>query len=138
MRCLSRSRFQFTPLREGRRRAAREGGEHRLFQFTPLREGRPIKKNEDFELTGFQFTPLREGRPPKVVEVRRRGFIFQFTPLREGRRPGVIANSIKLRNFNSRPCERGDPTSGDKLVYPTISIHAPARGATENKPMWKT
>ena len=55
----------------------------------------------------FQFTPLREGR---LVRVPSRYAIakFQFTPLREGR-PGFL--------------EPQPP-------HPSISIHAPPRGAT--------
>ena len=34
--------FQFTPLREGRRRTITASSVYRLFQFTPLREGRRV------------------------------------------------------------------------------------------------
>ena len=98
----------------------------------------------------FQFTPLREGLPRRMIDVgfagvisihapargaSHRGFlfppryVFQFTPLREGLREE--AKSIqRIRYFNSRPCERGfpcKPRCGRRL---SISIHAPARGAS--------
>ena len=78
----------------------------------------------------FQFTPLREGRlPPRwkaFATVR-----FQFTPLREGRL-SVVQRSAHILYFNSRPCERGD--AGLEAIAKNliaISIHAPARGATQ-------
>ena len=59
-------------------------------------------------------------------------FPFQFTPLREGRLTRESAEAALKGDFNSRPCERGDPgspeDSGKAVQF--ISIHAPARGAT--------
>ena len=54
--------FQFTPLREGRRAAARIKAVNLIFQFTPLREGRRFMWAMQFSPNLFQFTPLREGR----------------------------------------------------------------------------
>ena len=80
--------FSYTVLcclcKRGDGRAAREGGEHHLFQFTPLREGR------------LQQRRLLLGCP-----------LFQFTPLREGRRENKTYKK-SFKDFNSRPCERGD------------------------------
>ena len=83
--------------------------------------------------------------------------LFQFTPLREGRRQGWSCPPCRT-NFNSRPCERGDPRlstaarwmlyfnsrpceRGDVLALvqhlgAKISIHAPARGATNRGTMF--
>ncbi len=122
--------FQFTPLREGRHVDTSAAVIGVLFQFTPLREGRPISAQESTEnkqrisihapargATGrsptfspvgalFQFTPLREGRR-YTWGASIQPNIFQFTPLREGR-PGHRQQPRRCRNFNSRPCERGD------------------------------
>ena len=97
--------FQFTPLREGRRRRAvfpRAEGisihapprgatlklwtkrASRTFQFTPLREGRRLADCTASRFQPFQFTPLREGRRRPGSRGSRRPR-FQFTPLREGR-----------------------------------------------------
>ncbi len=57
------------------------------------------------------------------------GHSFQFTPLREGR-PQRNAPAFPDDDFNSRPCERGDDIPPSKQRIITISIHAPARGAT--------
>ena len=58
---------------------------------------------------------------------------FQFTPLREGRPVSGNTVSARLRHFNSRPCGRGDQCLGKFLVGGiSISIHAPAGGATRN------
>ena len=60
--------------------------------------------------------------------------LFQFTPLREGRPLGAPQLEVVVSNFNSRPCERGDaPEDMAVMVAEIISIHAPARGATEGK-----
>ena len=56
------------------------------FQFTPLREGRHERKNHEYLIRQFQFTPLREGRQRAAQEALTR-IQFQFTPLREGRQP---------------------------------------------------
>ena len=103
--------FQFTPLREGRRRCARGGrqrtdfnsrpsarGDSRatrrkegttIFQFTPLREGRRSLQVSRAFTRLFQFTPLREGRRGKRFQIKRRRNEFQFTPLREGRQQKI-------------------------------------------------
>ena len=79
-------------------------------------------------LNKFQFTPLREGRLPSMNAIWR-GFLFQFTPLREGRRTGCDTPS-RRGDFNSRPSARGDKIVETDCMLPTISIHAPPRGAT--------
>ena len=99
--------FQFTPLREGRRRFftsknvtisisihAPAGGATR---YVLRRAGRAL----------FQFTPLREGRHTQNV-IFILCVVFQFTPLREGRQHQHQPHHLQQR----------------------ISIHAPAGGAT--------
>ena len=81
----------------------------RRFQFTPLREGRRVTAKTKKNWIVFQFTPLREGRQIEANGKRYRITLFQFTPLREGR-PGCSALLQSRRwYFNSRPCVRGDP-----------------------------
>ena len=99
--------FQFTPLREGRLRNCCGTEAFISFQFTPLREGRHTKAVNQQQPEKFQFTPLREGRPQKTLTQQTYG-PFQFTPLREGRRL----------------------PAAQRLLQHSISIHAPARGAT--------
>ena len=120
--------FQFTPLREGRHCGAYKKEENLIFQFTPLREGRhgvrlvlavrpisihapprgatswPARRSAS---ASFQFTPLREGRL-FVLKNRAMVEVFQFTPLREGRLRAACPFA----------------------AHPSISIHAPPRGAT--------
>ena len=98
------------------------------FQFTPLREGRRVSQIANAMTCVFQFTPLREGRqmrhtyismmknisihaPPRGatywVRACFEGGLFQFTPLREGRHP--TAHRLWWNAyFNSRPSARGD------------------------------
>ena len=58
-------------------------------------------------------------------------FQFQFPPLREGRH---CAKALvpSVFNFNSRPCARGDSIGSPVRSDSSISIPAPARGATSN------
>ena len=120
--------FQFTPLREGRRVPPVPIVPIVIFQFTPLREGRhwsaptgnngenfnsrPCVRGDLWNLEGgkidskFQFTPLREGRLAWAVQMQD-AVLFQFTPLREGRLEHSVVTT-KSKNFNSRPCVRGD------------------------------
>ena len=125
------------------------------FQFTPLREGRLLRGGGDISRMVFQFTPLREGRHAPKRPAGRRGKPFQFTPLREGRlvpdnpaymdssyfnsRPsarGDASAQASLRclvYFNSRPSARGDNKVVSLFALSDISIHAPPRGATNEK-----
>ena len=98
--------FQFTPLREGRLLII-------LFRLRQLEisihapaRGATPPLTHGAEPDTFQFTPLREGRlwGQGRTEI---GSVFQFTPLREGRRISKMGFE-KPKDFNSRPCERGD------------------------------
>ncbi len=101
-------RFQFTPLREGRRVTAKTKKNWIVFQFTPLREGRQIEANgKRYRITLFQFTPLREGRPlDREIPVPGRN--FNSRPCVRGDRRHIEAPANRRENFNSRPCVRGD------------------------------
>ena len=100
------SRFQFTPLREGRPERPAASQPPADFNSRPSARGDPEPPAEAPAASRFQFTPLREGRlrpagrstAPKA---------FQFTPLREGR---LCRDENERRKY--------------------ISIHAPPRGAT--------
>ena len=99
------------------------------FQFTPLREGRRNWNSYERLCTNFNSRPSARGdnrlgkrgffrayfnsRPSARGDIQSfgrctSGHLFQFTPLREGRRPFVLCPSVDL----------------------LISIHAPPRGAT--------
>ncbi len=102
----------------------------------------------DYPGQQFQFTPLREGRLLSIVDFVTPS-IFQFTPLREGRlgsggfQVDVVLISIHAPArgatgligalcstelyFNSRPCERGDPTFSAKFPLLTIFQFTPLR-----------
>ena len=147
-----RAKFQFTPLREGRRASALccVGGD--AFQFTPLREGR----RDLLHLTGgnkiFQFTPLREGRLTLAIRSKIDLYISIHAPPRgatltrdevwniwrisihappRGATGAVSTKCPPKFDFNSRPSARGDAWMGEEALEDIISIHAPPRGATE-------
>ena len=147
----SRWQFQSTPLHEGRL-YHRNKRRHRLpvsihapargatdfaglgmvplkFQSTPLHEGRRYGIRTSGRRLAFQSTPLHEGRresnltPPKDADK------FQSTPLHEGRL--VTGRAADTRRFQSTPLHEGrhdtnHPSNGNG----SVSIHAPARGAT--------
>ena len=99
--------FQFTPLREGRRRFCwRLWRLWRHFNSRPSARG-DLSRCPRVRASGkFQFTPLREGRhkqPPQGDDHD----TFQFTPLREGRLQRRRVGTGIL-HFNSRPSARGD------------------------------
>ena len=58
---------------------------------------------------------------------------FQFTPLREGLREHKAVEK-PVCYFNSRPCGRGFSKSGTLKTFYSISIHAPAGGASSGFP----
>ena len=103
------TRFQFTPLREGRRMTAGVSLKRTvLFQFTPLREGR--RRNQP-RMKTCRLISIHA--PPRGATLDRRqnaaAFVeFQFTPLREGRRNGDPQPAASRLYFNSRPSARGD------------------------------
>jgi len=100
-----------------------------LFQSTPLREGRLISETLLVRIILFQSTPLREGRHEAVSACTRPPC---FNP-----RPCARGDGHRFRyprgifSFNPRPCARGDFfLLLFELVF-DVSIHAPARGATD-------
>ena len=100
--------FQSTPPRRGRRNSTGPGASIRWFQSTPPRRGRlggsiPWEGN-----TRFQSTPPRRGR-----------LLFKLP------RPPP-------HSFNPRPRAGGDPIVTQHPPHLTVSIHAPAQGATHN------
>ena len=103
-------RFQFTPLREGRRIGEALWLANLYFNSRPSARGDAPRQGKRAACTLFQFTPLREGRRDIHGEAGR-VIQFQFTPLREGRHRGMVAIRRAL-----------------------ISIHAPPRGATHRAP----
>ena len=99
-----------------------------LFQFTPLREGRRMDRHFVPGLYIISIHAPARGATVRV-EYDINSLVFQFTPLREGRLLCAPWRSVE-RNFNSRPCERGDAPLLPETTFYEISIHAPARGAT--------
>ena len=101
-----------------------------IFQFTPLREGR--RKITDVFLKRMRYfnsRPSARGDVYVGTKIPKEG-LFQFTPLREGRHI-YTAEKDYLPNFNSRPSARGDAINLAPWGYfQVISIHAPPRGAT--------
>ena len=102
----------------------------RIFYFNsrPSARGDQPLTPEKMMLYLFQFTPLREGRQNEG-DAFFNAYEFQFTPLREGR-PAAVRTANPRCNFNSRPSARGDARQSPPGSSPSISIHAPPRGAT--------
>ena len=122
--------FQFTPLREGRLSSlfcccggysisihapARGATRHGFFTgcTSPYFNSRPCERGDN-DLTAsldlhiqFQFTPLREGRPPECPHCACLHAISIHAPARGATALFCAWRSCR-KNFNSRPCERGD------------------------------
>ena len=99
------------------------------FQFTPLREGRRTGRADSPPAPHFNSRPSARG-DHRFDGNGRAAERFQFTPLREGRRR-IRAESLSGGHFNSRPSARGDAfSSAARKGMILISIHAPPRGAT--------
>jgi len=146
--------FQSTPLHEGRPRPSMPVTSSRWqFQSTPLHEGRLYHRNKrrhrlpvsihapargatDFAGLGmvplkFQSTPLHEGRRYGIRTSGRR-LAFQSTPLHEGRRESNLTPPKDADKFQSTPLHEGRQRDARvKENLHGVSIHAPARGATE-------
>ena len=124
-------KFQFTPLREGRRAAYFPMYGDPLFQFTPLREGRhilsqPIKKSIYISI----HAPTRGATQSLQSRGNDRDY-FNSRPYARGDPDLITCGQRHSGYFNSRPYARGDKGQED-LSKPLdlISIHAPTRGAT--------
>ena len=119
--------FQFTPLREGRRKAAQEIQRGGAISIHAPPRGATRWQEPNRVRTPFQFTPLREGRPMCGIRVRWRRRIsihapprgatksmpgqstrrrFQFTPLREGR-PASLPSAPWWTLFQFTPLREG-------------------------------
>ena len=146
--------FQFTPLREGR---PTNGIKCKCMQtlisiHAPARGATLQPPWHRSEPGYFNSRPCERGDPQSRAAAGRPGPISIHAPAR-GATSITYPPPVKRLNFNSRPCERGDPEDmqhvidnyfdfnsrpcerGDsrhveRQLRATISIHAPARGAT--------
>ena len=141
--------FQFTPLREGRRKVNDTYEEAPIFQFTPLREGRRLLDLAAAGATISIHAPPRGATfvveaavlaghisihaPPRGATKGIYGgevsLLFQFTPLREGRLVRSPYDGSE-EQFQFTPLREGRRSAGLGRSRSNISIHAPPRGAT--------
>ena len=149
--CKSRSNhlFQFTPLREGRRKAQSATAWHPYFNSRPSARGDVCGKYSDNSITISIHAPprgatARDNALPKTwsisIHAPPRGAttgmmsvsaacVFQFTPLREGRRQIHVLRQTRHISIHAPP--RGATRCNRHRSYrQQISIHAPPRGAT--------
>ena len=124
------TKFQSTPLCEGRRDVWELYRRKPVFQSTPLCEGR----HEVSEVMGveveFQSTPLCEGRPATSFPSTWTLSVSIHAPVR-GATQSLNGLATRISCFNPRPCARGDNKIVDgEVVEFKVSIHAPVRGAT--------
>ena len=135
--CL-RTKFQFTPLREGRRQSAVNCFKFRHFNSRPSARGDDDGQGKSTFYCGISIHAPPRGATMKKLVSWQQNLAFQFTPLREGR-PTVSATAhastrisihapprgatfdkatvvSRYSHFNSRPSARGDRTYLRKLV----------------------
>ena len=122
-------RFQFTPLREGRRSVSPEIPERIISIHAPPRGATAAAGPPHFGRIAFQFTPLREGRHGGFYHRHRRHDISIHAPPRGATDGGVARRNRRVISIHAPP--RG-ATSVSTLPSSSliISIHAPPRGAT--------
>ena len=126
----NREKFQFTPLREGRRYSG--SGRTTCCNFN----SRPSARGDGGCTRNHLFQGISIHAPPRGATCQALfnypEILFQFTPLREGR-PHSSLHCVMPFYFNSRPSARGDPVPAPAPAPVKISIHAPPRGATVNQ-----
>ena len=132
--CGASARFQFTPLREGRR-----NGQYRPRRPCISIHAPPRGATLSFQAWGTVHTisihaPPRGATQGAVSDGV--ASVFQFTPLREGRRDAI--NDIKAERISIHAPPRGATARGSyDGMYRDISIHAPPRGATCRACYWQ-
>ena len=145
-------RFQSTPLREGRLMICVSPLNRYRFQSTPLREGRPPNTSRTSPSRSFNPRPCARGDLCRLRNYNRQQLVSIHAPARGATGMGVFGLPSQIC-FNPRPCARGDEAEapetgrgiwfqstplreGRPLLYcsfvmmMSVSIHAPARGAT--------
>ena len=126
-----RTVFQFTPLREGRRRSGCWISRAKDFNSRPSARGDLFPNHQDCGASHFNSRPSARGDCfPHRLEVER--IISIHAPPR-GATGSPRLTFQRQNNFNSRPSARGDPLVIPRSVTMPISIHAPPRGATEKQ-----
>ena len=129
-------RFQFTPLREGRRNRPACAAADCNFNSRPSARGDLADLQTKYNTDKFQFTPLREGRPTATPTSPPPARNFNSRPSARGDRPDtrlqcylvnfnsrpsargdlrVLPRRTSTPNFNSRPSARGDPKGGGRM-----------------------
>ena len=110
------------------------GGGRVEFQSTPPRGGRRCWRGKVRGMGGFQSTPPRGGRQGEL----RDKLIFEsrFNP-----RPRAGGDEINAKRYNRLIMFQSTPPRGGRPSrwiissgVPSVSIHAPARGATDGEP----
>ena len=129
----SAGRFQFTPLREGRRRNAQFPNS----QFWKISIHAPPRGATDDCIRCKVDVLYFNSRPSARGDLS--GALFFVPPSYFNSRPSARGDITSqgaypsVSNFNSRPSARGDKSSYLELGIHQISIHAPPRGATLRK-----
>ena len=142
--------FQFTPLREGRRKHRPQHPDERDISIHAPPRGATMPSPSVTASTNFNSRPSARGDPHGTnlpnsffisIHAPPRGathFVssygsvlqFQFTPLREGRRAAAAQSSAAINISIHAPPRGATSDAGRSLQSSNISIHAPPRGAT--------
>ena len=105
--------FQFTPLREGRRRGCGQGDGCRCISIHA-----PPRGATDGGVACRNRRVISIHAPPRgatsISALLCACCIFQFTPLREGRLGEALQFLPEFVNFNSRPSARGDTSNSER------------------------
>ena len=123
-------KFQFTPLREGRRRlSSADGSGDDISIHAPPRGATLPVAGRRRACHNFNSRPSARGDKPGPRQKEGQK-IFQFTPLREGR-PQAVQRTVTNHAIAIHAPPRGATSQFRRCrSRQTISIHAPPRGAT--------
>ena len=100
---------------------------HELFQFTRPRGARLIVASFKCDMRVSIHAPARGAT--KKMKINCEICLFQFTRPRGARHAPLIVGDVAFR-FNSRAREGRDGSEVGEPLHSSVSIHAPARGAT--------
>ena len=102
------------------------------FQFTPLREGRRAVRAASKAAGEFQFTPLREGRLTRSAGMRLSSY-FNSRPSARGDFGAFGGQADRAISIHAPPRGATRLPPEPMEATPAISIHAPPRGATRGR-----
>ena len=122
--------FNSRPSARGDTRNRRHCWQWQRFQFTPLREGRRAAAAQSSAAINISIHAPPRGATLYGTQFEELHVHFNSRPSARGDTRRARLSGQRRGYFNSRPSARGDRAKLEKIIKLLISIHAPPRGAT--------